>query len=111
MRTAIGDALETALGWRTDSVAFAILAALLVLIAVALPVQSTNVRFAAGTAGTLTKEGRDIAERLVREGHAAAACGDRYKAEEHAKRDARGMWGQSKCFDPRFWRHRKEARK
>ena len=62
--------------------------------------------------GTVTQDGRDIGEWLVRHGHAVAACGDRYRdAEEHAKRDARGMWGQSKSFDPRLWRHLKEARK
>lgn len=62
--------------------------------------------------GTVTQDGRDIGEWLVRQGHAVAAYGDRYKAaEEHAKRDARGMWGYAKSFDPRFWRHRNEARK
>lgn len=62
--------------------------------------------------GTVTQDGRDIGEWLVRQGHAVAAYGDRYKeAQEHAKRDARGMWGYAKCFDPRFWRHRHEARK
>ena len=62
--------------------------------------------------GTVTQDGRDIGEWLVRQGHAVAAYGDRYKdAEEHAKRDARGMWGYAKSFDPRLWRHRKEIRK
>ena len=62
--------------------------------------------------GTVTQDGRDIGEWLVRQGHAVAAYSDRYKdAEEHAKREARGMWGYAKCFDPRFWRHRKEIRK
>ena len=62
--------------------------------------------------GTVTQDGRDIGEWLVRHGHAVAAYGDRYnEAQEHAKRNARGMWGYAKSFDPRFWRHRKEIRK
>ena len=62
--------------------------------------------------GTVTQDGRDIGEWLVRHGHAVAAYSDRYKeAERHAKTAGRGMWGYAKCFDPRFWRHRKEIRK
>lgn len=62
--------------------------------------------------GTVTQDGRDVGEWLVLQGHAVAAYGERYKdAEEHAKRDARGMWGYAKSFDPRLWRHRKEIRK
>lgn len=61
--------------------------------------------------GTVTQDGRDIGEWLVRHGHAVAAYGDRYKAtEQDAKEACRGMWGFAKCFDPRFWRHRKEIR-
>ncbi|MYG26993.1 MAG: thermonuclease family protein [Boseongicola sp. SB0677_bin_26] len=196
MLAAIDQALEAAIGWWSASTSFAILAAFLVLVAVALPgrvgvtvlaafrgfrdrmprvlegvaavtdadglqVQGTNVRFAALDApefnqiakigedddwinhgllvknalaerigsrpvhvevetwdrygravGTVTQDGRDIGEWLVRQGHAVAAYGDRYReAETHAKRDARGMWGYAKSFDPRFWRHRHKARK
>ena len=62
--------------------------------------------------GTVTQDGRDIGEWLVRQGHAVAAYSDRYvEAERHAKMAGHGMWGYAKCFDPRFWRHRKEIRK
>ncbi|MDE0694916.1 MAG: thermonuclease family protein [Boseongicola sp.] len=62
--------------------------------------------------GTVTLDGRDIGEWLVREGHAVAAYGDRYKdAERDAKEACRGMWGYARAFDPRWWRHRKAARK
>lgn len=62
--------------------------------------------------GTVTQDGRDIGEWLVREGHAVATYGDRYKgAQEDAKTASRGMWGYEKAFDPRWWRHRNGKRK
>ena len=61
--------------------------------------------------GTVFCDGRDIGEWLVREGHAIAAYGDQYKhVEQEARRAGRGMWGHSRTFDPRAWRHRKSAR-
>ena len=58
--------------------------------------------------GTVTREGRDIGEWLVREGHAIAAYDDRYKRiERGARRARRGMWAHAHNFDPRAHRHRK----
>ena len=58
--------------------------------------------------GTVTREGRDIREWLVREGHAIAAYDDRYKRiERGARRARRGMWAHAHNFDPRAHRHRK----
>ena len=61
--------------------------------------------------GTVICNGRDIGEWLVREGYAIAAYGNQYKHAERAARNARrGMWGHSKTYDPRVWRHRKTAK-
>ena len=61
--------------------------------------------------GTVTYEGGDIGEWLVREGHAIAAYGDRYRHVEREAREAkRGMWAHAHNFDPRAHRHR-EPRK
>ena len=61
--------------------------------------------------GVVTCDGRDIGEWLVREGHAIAAYGERYKRVEREARIAkRGMWAHARNIDPRAWRHR-EARK
>ena len=57
--------------------------------------------------GTVTCNGRDIGEWLVREGHAIAAYSDRYKHVEREAREAkRGMWAHAHNFDPRAHRHR-----
>ena len=57
--------------------------------------------------GTVTCNGRDIGEWLVREGHAIAAYDDRYKQVEREARAAkRGMWAHAHNFDPRAHRHR-----
>ena len=59
--------------------------------------------------GSVTCQGRDIGEWLVREGHAIAAYGDRYKhVEREARRARRGMWDHARNFDPRDHRHRKK---
>lgn len=59
--------------------------------------------------GTVSRDGRDIGEWLVREGHAIAAYSDRYKHVEWAARSAgRGLWDNEVNIDPRKWRHRKE---
>ena len=56
--------------------------------------------------GTVTHEGRDIGEWLVRQGHAIAAYSDRYKRVEREARQAkRGMWAHQHNFDPRSHRH------
>ena len=61
--------------------------------------------------GTVTCNGRDVGEWLVREGHAIAAYSDRYKhIEREARQAQRGMWGHAANIDPRAWRHRKTAR-
>ena len=58
--------------------------------------------------GTVTCNGRDIGEWLVREGHAIAAYDDRYKeGEREARRAKRGMWAHAHNFDPRAHRRRK----
>ncbi len=58
--------------------------------------------------GTVTCNGRDVGEWLVREGHAIAAYDDRYKrVEREARKAKRGMWGHAHNFDPRAHRHRK----
>ena len=57
--------------------------------------------------GSVTYEGRDIGEWLVREGHAIAAYSDRYIHVEREAREAeRGMWAHAHNFDPRAHRHR-----
>ena len=58
--------------------------------------------------GTVTREGRDIGEWLVREGHAIAAHDERYNhAELAARRAKHGMWEHAHNFDPRAHRNRK----
>jgi len=62
--------------------------------------------------GIVTCQGQDIGEWLVREGHAIAAYGDRYKhVEEGARQAKRGMWGHAVNIDPRRWRHRRSTRR
>ena len=57
--------------------------------------------------GTVTCNGRDVGEWLVREGHAIAAYSDRYKhVEREARQAKRGMWSHAVNIDPRRWRHR-----
>ena len=57
--------------------------------------------------GSVTYEGGDIGEWLVREGHAIAAYSDRYIHVEREAREAkRGMWAHAHNFDPRAHRHR-----
>jgi len=59
--------------------------------------------------GTVTCDGRDIGEWLVREGHAIAAYSDRYmRVEQQAREAKRGMWGHAHNFDPRAHRHRQQ---
>ena len=61
--------------------------------------------------GTVTHEGRDIGEWLVREGHAIAAYSDRYTRVEREAREAkRGMWAHAHNFDPRAHRHRMQGK-
>ena len=56
--------------------------------------------------GTVTYEGGDIGEWLVREGHAIAAYGERYRHVEREAREAkRGMWAHARNIDPRAHRH------
>ncbi len=56
--------------------------------------------------GTVTCNGKDVGEWLVRNGHAIAAYGDRYKhIEQEARKAKRGRWGHSKVYDPRHWRY------
>ncbi len=58
--------------------------------------------------GSVTCQGRDVGEWLVREGHAIAAYSDRYRhVEREARQAGRGMWGHAHNFDPRHHRHRK----
>ena len=61
--------------------------------------------------GVVICGGEDVGEWLVREGHAIAAYGDRYRDVERAARSARrGMWGHAVNIDPREWRRRGPAR-
>lgn len=61
--------------------------------------------------GSVTCDGTDVGDWLVREGHAWALYGDRYKhAEREARRAKRGMWSNEVNIDPRKWRHRKRSR-
>ena len=61
--------------------------------------------------GVVSCNGKDIGEWLVREGHAIAAYGDRYKhVEQEARAAKRGMWGHAVSIDPRRWRHRTASR-
>ena len=55
--------------------------------------------------GTVTCNGNDIGEWLVRNGYAIAAFGERYRRVElDAKRAQRGMWAHAAQYDPRDWR-------
>lgn len=57
--------------------------------------------------GTVTCDGKDVGEWLVRNGHAISAYGNQYKQIEREARSARrGMWGHAEIYDPRAWRHR-----
>ena len=57
--------------------------------------------------GSVTCNGKDVGEWLVRNGHAIAASGDKYKyIEREARSASRGMWGYAEVFDPRAWRHK-----
>lgn len=57
--------------------------------------------------GTVTCNGKDVGEWLVRNGLAIAAFGNQYKhIEREARRARRGMWGYDEAYDPRAWRHR-----
>lgn len=57
--------------------------------------------------GIVTCDGKDVGAWLVRNGHAIAAYGDRYKRiEREARKARRGMWGHAVAHDPRAWRHR-----
>ena len=61
--------------------------------------------------GTVTCDGKDVGAWLVRNGHAIAAYGDRYKGvEREARREKRGLWGHDVAFDPRYWRRRNAGR-
>ena len=61
--------------------------------------------------GIVTCNGKDVGEWLVREGHAIAAYGDRYKHVEREAQSAKsGMWGHAVNIDPRRWRHRNPSR-
>ena len=61
--------------------------------------------------GTVTCEGKDVGAWLVRNGHAIAAFGDRYKGvEREAREEKRGLWGHDVAFDPRYWRRRQAGR-
>ena len=54
--------------------------------------------------GTVTCEGRDIGEWLVREGHALAAYDDRYKpVQREARKAKRGMWAHPHAWVHRHW--------
>ena len=51
--------------------------------------------------GTVTCDGKDIGEWLVRNGHAIVAYGDQYKhIEREARREKRGMWGHANAYGP-----------
>ncbi len=50
---------------------------------------------------SVSRDGRDIGEWLVREGHARAARGGRYaRAEREAREAGRGMWADARDIDP-----------
>ncbi len=58
--------------------------------------------------GTVTCNGEDIGAWLVREGHAIACYGRRYKSiEQEAKAARKGMWSHAVNIDPRQWRHKR----
>ena len=61
--------------------------------------------------GRVTCNDRDVGEWLVRNGHAVAAYGDRYKqVETEARRERRGMWGHRVNWHPKDWRRRTPGR-
>ena len=61
--------------------------------------------------GCVTCDDKDVGAWLVRNGHAIAAYGDRYKdVEREARRERRGLWGHKVAFDPRHWRRRQAGR-
>ena len=61
--------------------------------------------------GTVACNGEDIGAWLVRNGHAIAAYGERYKeVEREARRERRGLWDYDVAFDPRYWRHGRKKR-
>ena len=61
--------------------------------------------------GQVTCDGKDVGAWLVRNGHAIAAYGDRYKGvEREARQEKRGLWGHDVAFDPRYWRRRNAGR-
>ena len=61
--------------------------------------------------GRVTCDGKDVGAWLVRNGHAVAAYGDRYKdIENEARREGRGLWSHDVAFDPRYWRRRQAGR-
>ena len=61
--------------------------------------------------GTVTCNDRDVGEWLVRNGHAVAAYGDRYKqVETEARREQRGMWSHMVNWNPQDWRRRTPGR-
>ena len=61
--------------------------------------------------GTVTCDGKDVGEWLVRNGYAFAAYSDRYKElEGEAQRAKRGMWGYPEFWHPQDWRHRSPGR-
>ena len=61
--------------------------------------------------GTVTCDGRDVGEWLVREGDAIATYDDRYeRVEREARRTKRGIWAHTVNTDPRRWRCRSASR-
>ena len=59
--------------------------------------------------GSVTCNGKDVGEWLVRNGYAISAYGDKYKdIEREAKLARRGLWGHAEVHDPRAWRHKGE---
>ena len=61
--------------------------------------------------GTVTCDDRDVGEWLVRNGHAVAAYGDRYKqVETEARREQRGLWSHTVNWNPQDWRRRTPRR-
>jgi len=61
--------------------------------------------------GIATCDGMDVGWWLVRNGHAIAVYGDRYKrAEREARLERRGMWDCAVAYDPRAWRHGERKR-
>ena len=61
--------------------------------------------------GTVTCDGVDVGEWLVKEGYAIAAYSDRYERVQREARSAgKGMWDYAVSIDPRRWRHRKSKR-